>query len=477
MLAALRGQVSRSGQLSRSGGVHRLGQAGRSGRPGRGWLGHGLAVGSWLSGWWLLWRVLPVSGAAGVLPEPGPAPGQQRGGARGGVGVDGGRAGAAGVGGGDGEPAGGVGVATAGRGASGVTVIIPARDEERRLPALLASLAGQRPRPDEVVVVDDGSTDATAEVARAWGARVVTAPTPPPGWAGKPWALVRGVEATSGDWLVFLDADCRLAPGGLAVVLAEAGRLGGLLSVEPYHEVPRFGERLAAFCNLTAMMGAGAFSAAGGRRSARVAFGPCLVTRREDYLACGGHGVAPGAVLDDAALAGAYRRARLPVAVRAGGRAVSFRMYPEGLGSVVEGFTKNLAAGAQAIAPASALAVAWWVTGATSAALGVGRMLGSGPRARSKEGSAPVAVVAYAGYAAQVALLLRRIGSWRLADGLLYPLSLATFLVVFSRSVLATLRGRARWKGRDVPLARAPRVRPPGVRQPVQVSVATGSGR
>ncbi len=442
MRATLLGRVSRSGRVRRS---------------GRGLLGRGLAVGSWLSGWWLLWRVLPFSGAPGVLPAP--ALGRRR--------DEGG-----------GEAVAGGDLAEVGReGATRVTVVIPARDEERRLPALLASLASQRPRPDEVIVVDDGSTDSTAEVARAWGARVVTAPSPPLDWAGKPWALVTGVEATSGEWLVFLDADCRLAPGGLAVVLAEARRLGGLLSVEPYHEVPRFGERLAAFCNLTAMMGAGAFSAAGDRGASRVAFGPCLVTRRADYLASGGHGVAPGAVLDDAALAGAYRRAGLPVAVRAGGAAVSFRMYPEGLGAVVEGFTKNLAAGAQAIAPLSTLAVGWWVTGATSAALGVVRVPWTGMHARSDGGRAAVAVVAYAGFAAQVAVLLRRIGSWRVVDGVLYPLSLGTFLVVFGRSVLATLRGRARWKGREVSLARPLRRPGPGSRQPVHRPAVIGGDR
>ncbi len=407
-----------------------------------------LGVGSWLSGWWLLWRVLPFGGAPGVLPAPVPA---------------------------DGGPG------PTQVGARAVSVVIPARDEERRLPALLASLASQRPRPDEVVVVDDGSTDATAEVARAWGARVVTASPPPPGWAGKPWALVTGVEATGGEWLVLLDADCRLAPGGLAVVLAEAERLGGLLSVEPYHEIPRLGERLAAFCNLTAMMGAGAFSVTGGRRSARVAFGPCLVTARADYLASGGHGVAPGAVLDDAALAAAYRRAGLPVAVRAGGGALSFRMYPDGLAAVVEGFTKNLAAGARAIAPGSALAVGWWVTGAISAALRVGRTLARGPRRRLDDDRAVVSLVAYAGFAVQVAVLLRRIGSWRVADAVAYPASLATFLVVFARSVLATLRGGARWKGREVALVR-PLMGPLGGRSPLagersQGAAAIGGGR
>ena len=56
-----------------------------------------------------------------------------------------------------------------------VSVVVPARDEASRLSGLLAALAAATPRPHEVVVVDDGSRDGTAAVARAGGATVVTA--------------------------------------------------------------------------------------------------------------------------------------------------------------------------------------------------------------------------------------------------------------------------------------------------------------
>ena len=88
-----------------------------------------------------------------------------------------------------------------------VSVVVPARDEEQTLPALLRSVAEQLPEVHEVVVVDDASRDATAAVARAGGARVVPAGTPPPGWTGKAWACHTGAAATTGDLLLFLDAD------------------------------------------------------------------------------------------------------------------------------------------------------------------------------------------------------------------------------------------------------------------------------
>ena len=69
-----------------------------------------------------------------------------------------------------------------------ISVIIPARNEEKNLPRLLRSLQSQPIPPDEIIVVDDASTDRTAAVATELGARVVTPPPLPEGWRGKTWA-------------------------------------------------------------------------------------------------------------------------------------------------------------------------------------------------------------------------------------------------------------------------------------------------
>src|SRR5687767_10372687 len=82
--------------------------------------------------------------------------------------------------------------------AAAVSVVIPARDEERRLEGCLRPLL-QDPDVSEVIVVDDRSGDATAEVARRLGVRVVAGAELPPGWVGKPWALQQGLEAAGGD--------------------------------------------------------------------------------------------------------------------------------------------------------------------------------------------------------------------------------------------------------------------------------------
>ncbi|MCG7284888.1 glycosyltransferase family 2 protein [Cellulomonas sp. ACRRI] len=96
-----------------------------------------------------------------------------------------------------------------------ISVVVPARDEEDRLPRCLASLAAQTRLPDEVVVVDNASTDATARLAAAAGARVVHEAE-----RGIWPAAAAGYDAATGDVIARVDADTVLPPDWLARVEA-----------------------------------------------------------------------------------------------------------------------------------------------------------------------------------------------------------------------------------------------------------------
>lgn len=102
-----------------------------------------------------------------------------------------------------------------------LAIVIPARDEADNLPALLDSIPRGDGGPAEIVVVDDDSSDGTADVARAGGARVVGSEPLPEGWRGKTWACHQGAAATTAPHLLFLDADTWFEPGGLELLLSQ----------------------------------------------------------------------------------------------------------------------------------------------------------------------------------------------------------------------------------------------------------------
>ena len=339
-----------------------------------------------------------------------------------------------------------------------VSVVVPARDEALTLPHLLASLAALDSPVREVVVVDDGSRDATAEVARSAGARVVPAGRPPAGWTGKAWACHVGADVTDGDLLLFLDADTVLAPDALSGLLDLHAGSGGLVSVQPYHRVVRPHEQLSAWFNVVAVMASAAF--VGPRTAERprvpMAFGPCLLTSRADLAAAGGHAAVRSAILDDAALAAAYHRAGLPVVCAAGGTSVQMRSYPEGLGQLAAGWTKNIASGASTAWLPAALGTGLFVSVHHAVAVGATLTLldaTAGVGGTLVGGHAAVWVAAYVALAWQLRTLLRRLGSFRWWTWAITPLSLLAFDLVFARSaVLSGVRRSVRWRGRDVDL-------------------------
>ncbi len=334
------------------------------------------------------------------------------------------------------------------------SVIVPARDEEATLPRLLASLAAQEHRALEVIVVDDGSTDATARVAAACGATVLDAGEPSVGWLGKPWACEQGVRAAVGARLVFLDADTWLAPDGLARIVGAQARLAadGLLSVQPYHRVERAYEHLSALGNLVPVLASGMAALGAARRSGgsrSVAFGPCLVTTRAALASVGGFDGVRGSVVEDVALAGAYGKVGRPVRCLGGGPSVEFRMYANGVRSLVEGWTKNLAQGATRAPLLPTIgAVAWVAMLATVATDGLGAVavwvLGGAPPSTAL-------VIAWAAVSAQLAWMLRRIGSFRWWCSVALPVPLAAFVALFLRSLYLRLLHRpVSWRGRQI---------------------------
>jgi len=232
-----------------------------------------------------------------------------------------------------------------------VSVVVPARDEERAVEAAVRSHLEQDYPPGalEVVVVDDRSTDRTAEILERLAAShpalaVVRGEEPPTGWLGKPHALAQGIARAKGEVLFLADADVRYDRTALreAVALLESRRID-LLALFPRLEMRGFWENvLLPYLPVSFFFGPGALLNSDLQRRWAIGAGAGMLVRRTAYERAGGHAAIRSSVIDDLNLAIRVRRSggRCRLA-RADDRA-SLRMY-RGYREIRDGFTKNIA--------------------------------------------------------------------------------------------------------------------------------------
>ncbi|HEY0125786.1 MAG TPA: glycosyltransferase family A protein [Blastococcus sp.] len=325
-----------------------------------------------------------------------------------------------------------------------VTVVVPARDEEDQIGGCLAALLDQRGVPHlRIVVVDDSSTDGTAEVVSAVTdprVRLVRAAPPPPGWLGKPHACATGAAAVDDGVLVFVDADVRLFPDAVAGAVAVLDERGlDLVSPWPRPVAHGLAERLVQ--PLAPWLWATTLPLRLAERSPRpslaAANGQFLVLTARGYRRAGGHAAVRGEVLEDIALLRAVKRAGGRGVPIDGSRLAACRMY-HGWPALRDGYAKSLwaAVGGNPAASATAAAglTAVWVVPALAALRGSRAGL-----AGWLAGTAGRAVVAAA------------TGSRVWPDALAHPVSVLVFDVLMARSVAGHRRGTLTWRDRRLP--------------------------
>ena len=329
-----------------------------------------------------------------------------------------------------------------------VSIIIPARNEEKSLPVLLTSLRDQDFIPDEIIVVVDQSEDSTKEIAEREGVRTIQSEPLPEGWVGKPWACYQGAQIAKGDVFIFLDADTCIEKDGLKDIVNTYFERGGVLSIQPYHKTKRLYEQLSAFFNVIMMGAMGTFTVFGNLLKPIGLFGPCVVMRRKYYLEIGGHLAVKGEVVEDLALGNIIKKRKVLIYCYGGRGTISFRMYPNGMRELVDGWSKGFATGAVKTYIPVLLAIIAWVGGGISATRYTIEAISS-----MNTISILVWTSAYLGYAIQVYWMLFRIGTFKFYTALFYPVSLLFFLVIFLRSVfMIFIRRSVRWKGVTISL-------------------------
>ncbi len=231
-----------------------------------------------------------------------------------------------------------------------VSIVLPARNEERGVAAAVRSHLNQTYRRIEVLVVDDQSTDRTAGIATDAAEdderfRLVDGEPVPDGWVGKSWACRQGARHARGEWLLFSDADVVHAPETLSHCLALALRLDrGGLTLSPRVDVETVAERLVmpAAAALIQNVLAPGFLVRSPRSQIVMAAGAYLLVRRDVYDRAGGHEGIGHHMVDDMALAQAVKRGGGLLVPADGTGLIRLRMYHD-VSEMWRGWRKNAA--------------------------------------------------------------------------------------------------------------------------------------
>lgn len=334
-----------------------------------------------------------------------------------------------------------------------VSILVPARNEERSIGACVQSLLDQDYPDFEVIVLDDRSSDDTGPLLRQMARRnprlqVVDGELLPEGWYGKHWACHQLAQRASGELLLFTDADTRHHPRALIdSVQALEAQQADLVTGFPHEEIISWGEKL-----VLPVIGMGIFSFIPLWLLNRlplpglsVTIGQFMLFRRTAFEAVGGYLAVRNHAVDDVALGRLVIEHGFRWRLMDATEHVSCRMY-RGFREVVEGFSKNIYAffdnrmliflvaefllATIFIKPVLVLAADYY--GLKLFAYPTGLALFAVFQSLLLWG------IAYRRFRFPVYLVL------------FYPLSMSLFLLIGMRSMLLTISGRATWKGRTM---------------------------
>lgn len=339
-----------------------------------------------------------------------------------------------------------------------VSVLIPARNEESGIGAALDRLIESTHRRFEVLVLDDASEDATAQIVESKSERfhaivLHRSKGLAPGWNGKQNACWQLAQLAQYDRLLFLDADVRLSPEALVRIVAEQEhREAPLVSGFPFQETGSFAEKL-----LIPMMHyilLGFLPIARMRDSTDPGFaagcGQLFLAKKADYLQAGGHRAIAGSRHDGIKLPRAFRQAGLKTDLFDASDLATCRMY-QNLQQVHQGLLKNATEGIanpKLIVPFTFLLVGGSVLPICLFLWQLVRCLEG-----SEWSGLPLATLIILGFAALISWLPRLLAQRRfrqsMLGALMHPWSVLWFVILQWTALLRqALRLKTAWRGR-----------------------------
>jgi chlorobactene glucosyltransferase len=336
-----------------------------------------------------------------------------------------------------------------------LSIVVPARDEERSIEPCVRSLLAQRGAEAEVIVVDDRSGDETpvilARLQREFPVlQVVNGEALPEGWVGKPWACAQGARRATGEWLLFTDADSRHEAHASASTLAFARAHGAdALSIMTGQDLESPAERaiLPAILQMIVFASGPLTEINDPQRPDRaLANGQYLLVSRTAYDALGGHEALRGEIVEDIEFARRLKAdGRFRMIVAEATQLVHVRMY-RSFREIWDGFTKNMYLGARGDIRAVAGGVAFCGALSVAPPLLAWASLRRGHRAHAAEALAVTALVmAVAVRGATYVSMPRRLAVFA-------PFGIGMFAAIALNSTRRALTGAGfAWRGRHYP--------------------------
>jgi chlorobactene glucosyltransferase len=229
-----------------------------------------------------------------------------------------------------------------------VSLIVPARNEEKNIRRCVESLLAQDYPNLQILVLEDRSIDSTPVILAELAAHdsrlvILTGRELPSGWAGKPHALYQAAKSAAGEWLLFVDADTFLNPNAVSAALASAQKTGAdLYTVMTEQITGSFWERVVMPLVMTALsVGFSPRRVNDPSTRDAIANGQFILIKRSVYDAIGGHEKLKNQIVEDKAIAEQVKWNGYRLIVADGRGIAQTRMYTD-LPSMWEGWTKNI---------------------------------------------------------------------------------------------------------------------------------------
>ena len=226
-----------------------------------------------------------------------------------------------------------------------VSIIIPARNEEKNIEGIIKNLQNQTYENIEIIVANDASVDNTAALAISLGVEVVDAIENEDSFP-KPNACHSGFLTSKGNIIVFLDADVRVSQNFIGCIVKEISTGKECISYQPYHKRKNVFEELSLFFHIASVIGSGLFSLIPFNVGL---YGPCIAMTKKVYEKTNGYNNknVKQSIVEDIALSNVMKEHNVDTSRSINKKIIQYRMY-EKLPDLINGWRKNIARGAGA---------------------------------------------------------------------------------------------------------------------------------